>query len=92
MPLGCRSAEPETGSHIQQALRRLHPPEGLLSLRYDLLSLQVVTPPLHVGQELGERVPADDVSAAVGSLAVPDCGYVAKVSCDLDAASVVCTE
>jgi hypothetical protein len=80
MPLGCRSAEPETGSHIQQALR------------YDLLSLQVVTPPLHVGQELGERVPADDVSAAVGSLAVPDCGYVAKVSCDLDAASVVCTE
>ena len=41
--------------------------EGPSVVRYD--SLEVVTPPLHVGQELGKRVLADDMSAAFWSLA-----------------------
>jgi hypothetical protein len=68
------------------------PPEAASSrgpsvVRYD--RLEVVTPPLHVSQELGERVPADHMGAALGPLAIPDRGNTAKVCCDLDAASVM---
>jgi hypothetical protein len=51
--------------------------------------MQVVTPPLHVGEEVGERVPADNVRATLWPLAVTDSRYVAKVGSDLDAAAVM---
>jgi hypothetical protein len=76
----------ETGSYNRR------PPRGCILRRafcHPLRLTRVVTPPLHVGQELGERVPADHVRAALWPLAVTDSRYFAKVGRDLDAAAVV---
>jgi hypothetical protein len=82
----------ETGSRQEQKTPEGCIPQGSSVVRYDLLSLQVVAPPLHVGKELAERVPPDDVRTALGTLAVPDGGYLTEVGGDLDAASVVRTK
>src|SRR5579859_4799956 len=78
----------ETGLHAGPPGSCLH--RGAWRRRYDLP--QVVTPPLQVGEERGERLAAHHVRAAFGPLAVPDGGYAVKVGGDLDAAAVVCTE
>ena len=82
----------ETGSCQNRRPLRAASLRGLLSFRYDLLSLQVVAPPLHVGKELAERVPPDDVRTALGTLAVPDGGHLTEVGRDLHAASVMRTK
>ena len=51
--------------------------------------LQVVTALLHVRQELGESIPADDMSAAFWPLAIPHGGYAVQVGRDFYAAPVV---
>src|SRR5450631_2739053 len=59
--------------------------------RFPLRLGQVVAPFLHIRQERGEGVTADDMRAALGSLAVADGGHAVQVGRDLNAASVVRT-
>src|SRR6516162_5709788 len=56
------------------------------------MCLDVVTPPLHVCQEPGERRPVDDVGAIFRALAVPDRGHVREIAGDLHTAAVVRAE
>jgi hypothetical protein len=55
--------------------------------RYD--TSDVVTSPLYIRQEPGERGTVDDVRAAFRTLAVPDRRDVREIGRDFDAASVV---
>src|SRR5215470_18242233 len=80
-------ARPRDRAGMKKAPQWLHPPGGLV--RHPLW--HVVTAILYVRQEGGESVPADDVRAALGPLAVPDGGHAVQVGRDLDTAPVVGT-